>query len=258
MTRRIVIHAGFHKTGTTTLQRTLALNAATFMPHAEVYLQNGLTLAALQDAVLTFSGNRCKETKRIITGCAHDLFSSFDLNDPRPILISSESLSGHFPGSAGVGKYGSAPVAIELIRDAWRDVTGSADGFEVYYSTRRNGWLASCHWQRLSSGRARVDLDFYSQKYAQAADHTAILDEIRLRLGAAAVHSCALEDMDHPVEPVLKILGLTALRPDLRLPRNANVSPPMGVREKLLELNRSELRGQDYERAKLALFRGRD
>lgn len=256
MSRRIILHAGFHKTGTTTLQETLALNATLLLPHVELYLQHGALISSLSRAVLDFSGNRCKATKADITTCARAFFSLIDQDDPRPVLVSSESLAGHFPGSSGVGKYEPAPIAMALIRDAWRDVAGNTDSFETYYSTRRTGWLASCHWQRLKNNRATISLQDYIDKYAIAADHDAILADLRARIGAHAVHTAALEDIDHPVDPVLNLLDLTHLREDLTFPPNANIFLGEEARARLLELNRSNIWGSDFERAKAAILRG--
>lgn len=253
MSRRLLIHAGFHKTGTTTLQDTLFRNAATLLPHAEVYLQEGVLLTPLRRAVLGFSGNRCKATKAEITARAIDFFSLLDLSDPRPVLISSESLAGHFPGSSGVSKYGPAPIAIALIRDAWVTVTGSAAGFEVYYSTRRTGWLASCHWQRLKANRCTLSLTEFEAKYPEAADLDRILEDIRGRLGAEAVFTAAIEDIDHPVDPILALLGLSDLKPLLTLPRNANTFPGGDARDRLLALNRSNTWGAAYQKAREAI-----
>ncbi|SFJ37928.1 hypothetical protein [Celeribacter neptunius] len=255
--RRIVIHAGFHKTGTTSLQRTFSLNAATLLPHVEFYLQDEMILTPLREAVLNFSGNRCKATKRVITEQASAFFRLLDPEDPRPVMVSSESLSGHFPGSSGVHKYGPAPIAIALIRDAWADVTGSDAGFEVYYSTRGNGWLASCHWQRLKTKRATLSLEDYCEKFAIAADHEAILHEIRDRLGAERVHSRALESIEHPIDPVLDLLGLSHLSAELDIPPNANVFPGEAARDKLLALNRSNVWGDAYRQARRAILDGR-
>ncbi|MCA0044472.1 hypothetical protein [Celeribacter litoreus] len=257
MSRRIVIHAGFHKTGTTTVQNTLALNAPLLLPHAEIYLQEGISLLALRKAALDFSGNRCKATKAVIVEKATEFFASLDRSDPRPILISSESLSGHFPGSSGVGKYGSAPIIISLLYQAWRDVTGSEDTFCAYYSTRREGWLASCHWQRLKASRLKLGLDEYIAKYHAAADHPKILDDIRDRIGDEVLFTATLEDMAHPIDPLLALLNLTELRAKLTFPPDANVFPGEDAREKLLSLNRSKVWGPEYEREKLAILEGR-
>lgn len=254
MSRRIVIHAGFHKTGTTTLQETLALNATMLLPHVECYLQHGALISSLARAVLDFSGNRCKDTKADITTCAKTFFTLIDQDDPRPVLISSESLAGHFPGSSGVGKYAPAPIAMALIREAWREVAGDVDTFETYYSTRRTGWLASCHWQRLKNNRSQMSLDAYMARYAAAADHDAIIDDIRKTLGAQAVHTSALEDIHHPIDPVLNILNLTHLRHTLKIPPNANTFLGEEARAKLLDLNRSSIWGVEFERAKAAIL----
>lgn len=255
MSRRIVIHAGFHKTGTKTLQATLAQNSALLLPHVELYLQHGALISSLSQAVLDFSSNRCKDTKANITTHARAFFALIDQNDPRPVLVSSESLAGHFPGSSGVGKYDPAPIAMTLIRDAWRDVTGNIDSFETYYSIRRTGWLASCHWQRLKTNRMTMSLQDYSNRYAIAADHDRIIADLRAQLGDHAVHTTALEDMDHPVDPVLNILNLSHLRHGLTLPPNANKSLGETARSQLLALNRSNIWGADFERAKAAILR---
>ncbi|MEM5475599.1 hypothetical protein [Pacificibacter sp. AS14] len=257
MRRRIVIHAGFHKTGTKTLQATLAQNSVVLLPYVELYLQHGAMVSSLSQAVLHFSGNRCKDTKANITTHARAFFSLIDPDDPRPVLVSSESLAGHFPGSSGVGKYAPAPIAMELIRDAWRDVMGNADDFETYYTTRREGWLASCHWQRLKNNRSTISFDDYAAKYTAAADHDAIIHDLRVRLGDHAVHTRAIEDIDHPIDPVLDILNLTHLRDDLTLPKNVNISLDDDARAQLLELNRRKLWGDDFQAAKATILRTR-
>jgi hypothetical protein len=255
MRRRIILHAGFHKTGTKTLQETLSINTALLMPHVELYLQNGALISSLAHAVLEFSGNRCKQTKADITACAQDFFALLDPNDPRPVFVSSESLAGHFPGASGVSKYAPAPIAMALIRDAWTAMSGSPAGFETYYSTRRTGWLASCHWQRLKSNRSTLSLEDYTEKFAGAADHGAIITELCARLGPDAVHTTALEDMAHPIDPVLALLGLTHLRDTLTFPPNANTSLGEEARDKLLTLNRSAIWGAEFERAKAVILR---
>lgn len=255
MSRRIIIHAGFHKTGTTTLQDTLSLNAGFLLPHVELYLRNGVLISSLSRAVLDFSGNRGKRTRDEVRAQAEIFFSLIDQKDPRPVLISSESLGGHFPGSSGVSKYAPAPLAIETIRDAWVSVSGTADGFETYYSTRRTGWLASCHWHRLKHSRSKISLEDYCETFASAADHASIIDDIRARIGVHAVHSVALEDMDHPIDPILEILNLSHLRADLNIPPNANASLGDEAREKLLMLNRSNTWNRDYQQAKAAILR---
>jgi len=255
MSRRVVIHAGFHKTGTKTLQATLAQNSAFLLPHVELYLQQGALISALSQAVLDFSGNRCKDTKANITAHARAFFSLIDPDDPRPVLVSSESLAGHFPGASGVGKYEPAPIAMKLIRDAWVDVVGDADGFETYYTTRREGWLASCHWQRLKNNRSTMSLDDYVAKYAAAADHDKIIKDLRVRLGDRGVHTKAIEDLNHPIDPLLDILNLTHLRLDLILPENVNVSLCDDARAQLLELNRRKLWGEDFKTARAEILR---
>ena len=249
------MHAGFHKTGTTTVQQTLARNAAILLPHIEIYLQENAIIAGLRRAVLEFSGNRCKETKAVIYEQACAFFQLLDMKDTRPILISSESLAGHFPGNAGVSKYAPAPIAMEIIHQAWKETTGSDAGFEVYYSKRRHGWLKSCHWQRLKANRLKLSLEEYERRFQEAADLNAIILAFKDRLSTIKLHHHYLEDLQHPIDPILEIFSLSHLRNDLYLTPKLNVSPSMEIRRKLLELNRSHLKGADYSKALSALLR---
>lgn len=58
MSRRSLIHAGFHKTGATTLQNTLFRHAATLLTPVEADLQDRVILTPLWCAVLGLSGHR--------------------------------------------------------------------------------------------------------------------------------------------------------------------------------------------------------
>ncbi|WP_417259865.1 hypothetical protein [Celeribacter sp.] len=256
MTRRILIHPGFHKTGTTTLQETLRVNRALLTPHVEMYIAGDLTQALLAGATIEFSADRRKQTRDIIAEEAEALFDSFEPDDPRPILMSNESLSGHGIGHKGVHRYAATAPAMKVIHDAWRRVMGPEAPFEIYISTRQKGWLASCYWQRLKKKRFRMALDEFEEKFASAADHAAIIKATRNMLPDVPVTSCDVADAGHPVRPVLDLLGLGELFDDLTLPANENTYPGGDARDRLLALNRSDLFGPEYWVLKTAIING--
>ncbi|TNE69839.1 hypothetical protein [Celeribacter ethanolicus] len=252
--RRLVVHGGFHKTGTTSLQKTLKLNARLLVDHVEVHVQENLWMVPLAEAVLEFSLARNPETKARIRSEARALFATFDLDDPRPILISSEHLAGHMIGVGSVQRYVAGPIAMEILRDVWRERAGAEAPFDLYYSTRREGWIASCHWQRLKFKRCLLNLEDFAARYPLASDFDTILDMARARLGAESVHAMALDDMSHPIDPVLDLLELTHLRPVITLRHRVNAYPGGNAREALLELNRSDLHGAPYIAARDAII----
>ncbi|EKE71315.1 MULTISPECIES: hypothetical protein [Roseobacteraceae] len=58
MSRRILIHAGFHKTGATTLQDIFVSQRGHLAPHVEADLQDRVLLTPRWYAVLGLSGHR--------------------------------------------------------------------------------------------------------------------------------------------------------------------------------------------------------
>lgn len=255
MTRRLVLHAGFHKTGTTTLQATLAQNADILAPHVDVCLPDDIPLRLLAYKAQEFSERRDKASKTELRDQAAVMFSLYQSEDPRPVFISHENLAGHYMGHKNVFRYAAAPIILGVMRDAWQDVTGSPAGFEAYYSTRRDGWLGSCHWQRLKKSRYKESLDVFSERYADAADFDPILERARDAIAPCPLHSTALEEIAHPIDPVLDLLGLSRLRGALTLPENQNTSLGEEARDQLLALNRSDLRGKDYWDKRRAITR---
>ncbi|GAA3866300.1 hypothetical protein [Celeribacter arenosi] len=256
--RRLLIHPGFHKTGTTTLQETLRVNRPLLEPHVEVLVAGDMDLVQLSAATKAFSEARSRDTKDAVREEAELLFATLANDDPRPVLISHENLSGHFIGHKTVFRYAAAPIALGLMVDAWEAVTGARDGLEVYFSTRREGWLASCYWQRLKGDRFRMPYDVFCSRYADAADHAAIVAATRARLTDVPVSNCDKEDFDHPITPVLDLLGLGDLRRDMTIPEDRNTYPGGDARARLWALNRSDLRGKAYWEARRAIVHGPD
>jgi hypothetical protein len=253
-TRRVIIHAGFHKTGTTTLQKTFELNRAALDEHVELYLRYDFRTRLLARPVRRFAAARNKSAKDAILDEALLFFAGLDDNDPRPVFISHENLSGTFIGKDRVANYAAAPIAIGLIQEAWRRVTGGTEGLELLYSTRKTGWIASCHWQRVRQDRETRDLATYERQYAEAADLDHAVDQIRDAVAPSPVHRFAIEEVAHPALAALDLLGLSELWPMLDIPDNQNTTLGEDVRARLLTLNRSSLQGAEFHTRRRALL----
>lgn len=246
MTRRLLIHPGLHKTGTTTLQDTIRENRDIIAPHIELMLAGDAVQMLLAGACMEFSLQRNKATKAIIREEAELLFDALDRDDPRPILLSNEALGGRSIGHKNVYSFIAMPIGLSIIHAAWRDVMGKDAPFEVYISTRRKGWLRSCWWQRLKSERYRIPFEVFEKRYGKAADHDAFIALCKEHLPDVPLHSCHIEDSGHPIKPVLDILGHADLLPHLYLASNRNVQASGDAAERLLALNRSNLKGPSY------------
>ncbi|MCR9108156.1 MAG: hypothetical protein NXH94_04600 [Rhodobacteraceae bacterium] len=254
MTTKIVIHAGFHKTGTTSVQSMLRENAQILDPHVRVYLKDAFE--PLTEAARAFSIDPRKRTLAVVARTARAFFDTLSIEDPRPILLSSEDLSGHMPGRHGVECYDSAGLVMKCLADAAFKRFGPDTDLIFYFSTReREAWLRSTWWQNLRSTRLTDDFKSYVSQFDSARSLEDILEEIALDVSPARVTSFALEDASPlplgPLDPVLTLLDVADLdRAQITVLPPENVQPDLGVDAVFLALNQSALPEKDVQDAK--------
>ena len=241
-----MIHAGFHKTGTTTLQETLEANRSILEPHLDLHLRKDMDMRVFSAATRHFSLHRNKASKQRILEEAEFFFAKLDPRDERPIFVSHENLSGTFIGDGGVMRYAAAPIALGIIHQAWINVMGSPVGFEALYTTRNKGWIASCHWQRVKNNRETRSLQTYLEKYAAAADLGAVVRQAQEMIAPSPVYDFAIENCEHPTKATLELLGLEHLWAQMNLIPNANTTLSEQAREEMLALNQSGITGKSY------------
>lgn len=259
MTTKIVIHAGFHKTGTSSVQAMLRENETRLEPHVRVYLKSGFR--DLTEAARSFSIKPREETLANVAKAAEAFFAGLDLADPRPILMESEDLSGHMPGRHGVECYEGAGLVMQSIANAALARFGDDTDLTFYFSTRsREDWLRSTWWQNLRSTRLTLAYSEYCAGFTDARTLDEILTEITDDVAPARVRSRRLEETAAgplgPLDPVLDLLELTGLdRGSLTALPPANVQPEIGIDAVFLALNRSGLTNKDVSAAKRSILR---
>ena len=257
MTTKIVIHAGFHKTGTTSVQAMLRANAKHLSPHIRVFLKDDF-----QDLTVTarnFSIKPTEKTLRKVSKATAAFFSTLDQTDPRPILMSSEDLSGHMPGRHGLECYDSSGLVMKAISDAAVKHFGPDVDLTFFFSTRgRASWLRSTWWQNLRSTRLTQDLAAYTAQFDTARYLDDILQEIAADVAPFKVVSEPLEQSSQkPLGPLSPLLDLVAVK-DLdheklqSLPPE-NVQPDAGIDRVFLALNQSALPDKDIQDAKRSI-----
>lgn len=248
MVQRLVVHAGFHKTGTTTIQNTLAAHADTLCDHVQIVLR--ADMGGLCEAARAYS----------VSGSAFDLglvrYEAAVLAEgwsADTLLLSSEDLSGHMPGRHGLTDYSAAIPLCAAMAEGWE----GADITWVYTTRSAAPWLASCHVQHLRAARMTLDRSEYAAAFVGSADLSGIIAQLRAHLGSSTVEAYALEDhRDNLIAPLLALLDLPEdLRAAITPVSPANMSPSADKIAALLDLNRSDIADDAWRAAQNDLNR---
>jgi len=249
---RIVIHAGFHKTGTTTVQNTLRLNADALHPELSVYLRPDML--ALCEAARAASQTPDELNMGLLQYEAASIAENW-VDETRPILLASEDLAGHMPGRRGLKTYGRTPAVMKAMIQGFEAVLPAPDLVLIFTTRAADPWLSSCYVQHLRATRIIMDEAKYVRKFADSADLVGIVDAVREDVGYE-VHSAELEGCTGPLgplDPILELLDLPAAsKQKLKRAPNANARPSPAKLAKLLELNRSDLSPAELKVAKRA------
>lgn len=251
------MHAGFHKTATTTVQSTLHTNRRILSRHIRLFLKPDFE--SLTEAARAFSIDPSPDNLSEVIRTSAIFFDTIDPEDHRPILMSSEDLCGHMPGRLGLDRYDAASLVLSQLVEAARLRFGAETEITIFLSTRgRADWLRSTWWQNLRSTRLTLALDDYSRQISSAADLDVVLDDIAETVAPSRVASCALEVSSQaqwgPITPILDLLGIPELaRNKLQLLPPENAQPDLGLEDTFLALNRSGLKDRYVQEAKRTL-----
>jgi hypothetical protein len=240
MPRRIVIHAGFHKTATSSVQQVLRINRPLLKPVMRSVLKGGMP--DLIHAARGYSTWRDPLTLDKFARRFGTLLSRQSNMPRRALCLSAEELAGHMPGRGALADYSAAAIlAAEMMRIAGQ-LFPQAD-LALFYSTRApEAWLHSAYWEHVKSSSLTMGLAEFSQTYGTAADLDHIVDDI-----AAAhpgkVHRARLEQTAQlpagPATPVLDLCGVSRdVQARLTLPPPANQQHDEAVLLALLAANR--------------------
>ena len=241
MPRRLVIHAGFHKTGTTSIQQTLKLNRPVLKPVLRSVMRPGMK--DLVAAARGFSTHRDTLSRAKF----HNRFGSFLYEQPpmrrRVLCLSAEELSGHMPGRPDVPTYSAAVKLAEDMAAGAKLVFPYAE--LVFYYTTRNpqDWLASAYAEQVKSSSMTMGFDEFASRYHEAANLDGIIDQVASTVSARVVQSRLEEMLDDTFGPATRLLDICEVPQEVRdqmtRPEPANRRPDHSVIEALLEANRT-------------------
>lgn len=270
-TRRVLVHAGFHKTGTASLQAQLRLLRDDLLPFFRHY---GPEDMGDVPALATAFGRAPNDDSRRAFRQGFARFAT-QLPASGDIVISSEALSGALPGHRdGLGQVitGINPAARMLARDI-KGILHRQLGDDIrlgfLYSTRRRlHWLRSTHGHQLRETALDLDIDAFAALFPKGFDLERDADSIANVLAPTPVHIRQLEEFDDdPQGPAAMVLDLMQVPDSVvdRLPPAArmNRGDSTALRQRFLNLNRQghtseKLQSLKEDARNLAIERGEE
>jgi hypothetical protein len=243
---RVFVHAGFHKTGTTSLQNFMTANSAALAPWCRYYGKTDFPSAGAH--ARTFAQRPFPWRLWPFRRALRRFFDT--VPDGGTIVLSRETFSGGMPGHRRLtGRrmtgYGHAarPLARVIVGELRRRFGPETEIAFVYTTREREAWLASVHGHLLRSIRMTEPLD---QFRAAQSRTPAPEDEARgmaRHLAPIPVHVLRLEDAagraEGPASGLLDLIGVPAeARRGLKPPALANAGQDAALRDAFLDLNR--------------------
>jgi hypothetical protein len=255
--RTILIHPGFPKTGTSSIQHLLWTNRVVIGPHAGLLLHRHLRPAA--EICMHFS----RHQNLIVLA---DLVPTLDRimadhlppGDSRDLILSCEGLSGNLPGRPDIQGYATAPILIAYLAGYFADRFPDAQ-VKVVLSTRDGAdWLYSTWRHQLFARRLRSDWPSYKERYHALSDLDAVVRDVAEALAPVPVTALPLvRALAHPKGPGAALLDLIDLPPPVRdaiTPvGHGNKGPTAQIAAQYLALNLSNLPDDEVLRRKAAL-----
>mmetsp|Transcript_28582 Transcript_28582/g.53766 ORF Transcript_28582/g.53766 Transcript_28582/m.53766 type:complete len:251 (+) Transcript_28582:2818-3570(+) len=245
MPPRIIVHAGFHKTGTTSIQKALDRHRATLAP-LTILLRSDMV--ALCESARAYSISRSPLDLGLVQYEAAVLAEGWQ----GTVLLSSEDLSGHMPGRRGLTRYDALPLLMQTITNGMRTTHPEAQITFVFTTRDAAPWLSSCHMQHLRATRITLTAEDYAAQFATSAQLDDIVAETAAALTNATVVTVPLESPTDPLTALLARAGVPAgTVPSMP---HKNRSAPNDLRAALLDINRSKLSDAEARKARKALM----
>ncbi|MEP1767941.1 MAG: hypothetical protein ABJJ53_15040 [Sulfitobacter sp.] len=256
MPRKIVIHAGFHKTGTSTVQAVLRANRKALMPAVAIRLKG--QMQELISATRGYSTYGTEDALDKVSRRLDALLADLPGMPRRTLLLSAEELSGHMPGRGALADYRAAPVLMYLMWQRAKRAFPNA-AVAICFSTRDPAsWQRSAWGEHVKSSGMTLDFASYCAQYPQSSDLAQVIREVTSRV-PAPVHSYRLEDCAAlrlgPADPVLDLCDIPdALRQTL-IPQPAqNTRLDDETLAALLQINKTHTDKAKRKAAKAALL----
>lgn len=263
MVVRVIVHPGFHKTGTSSLQSWLGQNRRALKPYLSFYGKADFLAAG---SAARIYGQKPYPWRLRAFRRGFDRFLS-KIPDAPVIVLSRETFSGSMPGHRRfparlITGYGSVAVPLgQQITAALRDRFGTDVQITFLYTLReREAWIRSVYGHLLRSIHLREDFDTFRARFPDLIDPRAEAEAIAMALGVEDVHFAALEDYgtrrEGPAAAVLDLLDVPeTLRATLLPAQRANSGQTPELEAEFLRMNRASRDKAALKKSKDAMLR---
>jgi len=243
---RVIVHAGYHKTGTTSLQDFLHDNKALLAPFLHYYGKNDFRQAGANARIFAqkpfpWRLRRFRKSFRRFLR---------DVPEAGTIVLSRETFSGGMPGHHRLGgalmtSYHRPALRLAgvIVQELRRKFEQDVD-ITFFYTTReREAWIRSVHGHLLRSIRLLDDFDSFRARFPALASPAEEARRMAAVLAPVPVVTAALEDWashpNGPAEALLELLGVPAnIRENLTPARRSNSGQNTDLRDAFLAINR--------------------
>ena len=244
---RVIVHTGFHKTGTSSLQSYLAENRKALKPYMVFYGKAAFLQAG---SAARIYGQKPFPWRRRAFRRSLDAFLA-SVPDAPVIVLSRETFSGAMPGHRRIFggmvrdyRRAAVPLGREIVA-ALQARFGPEVQVEFLHTLReRESWIRSVYGHLLRSIHLTEDFAAFRARFPDLIDLRDEAQRIASRLHLSAHHVVALDEVgaarEGPAKAVLDLVGVPQdLRDALPPARRANSGQSPALEAEFLALNRS-------------------
>lgn len=254
--RQILLHPGFHKTGTSSIQHYLWLNRETLAPYFDLRMFRHMK--SVVRAAALFSRTQSPLDLVDMVGLLDAVFEEHPVSPDKDLLISCEGLGGQLPGSPNVKDYGAMPTLITYLCGYLAERFPDAQVKIIFTTRGADDWLYSAYRQHLRGQRLTLDYKAFSARYQSAAQFDPIMSQVALAVEPLPVMQLPMEQaVLHPLGPGAMIVEQmnvpAALRASLLPVGRGNKGPGEKLWQEFLRTNRADYSDQIVAERKMVL-----
>ena len=247
MSVRVVVHPGFHKTGTSSLQSYLHRHRGALKPWFDFYGKDDFLKAG--SAARIYAQKPFPWRLRAFRRCLDAFLAG--IPDAPVIVLSRETFSGAMPGHRRAlgglirGYDGTAQRLGTQILAALRVRFGPEVRVTFVYTVRdREAWIRSVYGHLVRSIHLRDDFATFRDRFPDIPDPATQARRIARDIGIDSVHVFALERIgaarEGPASALLDLLGVPQeVRDGLPPAQRANGGQPPELEAAFLQMNRA-------------------
>ncbi|SFK83267.1 hypothetical protein [Shimia haliotis] len=206
--RRVIVHIGAQKTGSTSLHRFLKLNQEALAGRVDIRVPTKGSLTRELGKTCAMYSLKPAAHKTSLVNLLGQVRAELE-GDERVCIISHENIIGAMMGRRDVRAL--YPRAGEIMGLIEAELAPFKPDY-VFYTRERDGWLKSVYNQAVKSDSYAGTKAQFEAEVAEARDWSAVAQEIADVVGKDRLSVFALEEETTPERPgqqLLKLAGLT-------------------------------------------------